>query len=104
MLPLGPEKTALCWSWQRVFRVKLATMTPQDEQKLQRVFHAIFKLAPGTDLSGVRPNQTPQWDSLGHVTLVAALESEFNVNLDMADALRITSLDVAREVLEQHGV
>jgi len=79
-------------------------MTPQDEEKLQRIFQAVFKLAPGTDLSAVRPNQTPQWDSLGHVTLVAALESEFNVNLDMADALRINSLEVAREVLEQHGV
>jgi acyl carrier protein len=78
-------------------------MTPENEEKLQRVFHAIFKLAPGTDLAGVRPNQTPEWDSLGHVTLVAALESEFNVNLDMADALRITSFDVARQVLEQHG-
>ena len=41
---------------------------------------------------GMRPNETPQWDSLGHVTLVAALESEFNVSLDMADALRITVL------------
>jgi acyl carrier protein len=79
-------------------------MTPQDQEKLQGVFYAVFKLAPGTDLSGIRPNETPQWDSLGHVTLVAALESEFNVNLDMADALRITSFDVAREVLEQHGI
>jgi acyl carrier protein len=44
------------------------------------------------------------WDSLAHVSLVAAIESEFNMTLDAADALRMTSYRATELLLEEKGL
>jgi acyl carrier protein len=78
-------------------------MTPEQMTKLEQVFRAVFELPSGADV--VRISQTSQenWDSLRHVTLVAAIESEFNISIDTADALRITSFQTTRQLLEERG-
>jgi len=79
-------------------------MSDNHIEKLQEIFRAVFELPPATDVSGMEQKTQEQWDSLGHVTLVAALESEFGINLDTADALRITSFETTRQLLEERGV
>ena len=44
------------------------------------------------------------WDSLAHVSLVTAIESEFEVTLDAADALRMTSYQATQLLLEEKGL
>ena len=42
-----------------------------------------------------------QWDSLAHVSLVVALESEFGIRLDTHYAERLTSFEAARIVVDE---
>jgi acyl carrier protein len=49
-------------------------------------------------------NSVKQWDSVGHMSLVAALEGEFNVMLDTDEIIAMSSVAVARDVLRKHGV
>ena len=72
-------------------------------QKLEDVFRVVFELPAAADVRRLLQNDDEKWDSLAHVKLVAALESEFNLNLDTADALRIKSFETARELLEERG-
>jgi len=61
------------------------------EAKLIQIFQLVFELPDNTDVSQVRRINLAGWDSLAHVTLVTALESEFGINLDYRDGERITS-------------
>jgi acyl carrier protein len=49
-------------------------------------------------------NTIKQWDSVGHMALVAALEGEFNVMLDTDEIIAMSSVKVAKEILSKHGV
>ena len=78
-------------------------MTQDKERKLIEIFRAVFTLGPGSDVSGVCQSTTPAWDSLAHVTLVAALESEFGISIDLADSLALTSYGAVKLYLEKLG-
>lgn len=76
-------------------------MTQENEEKLAEVFRAVLSLAQGSDVTGVRQLGTPSWDSLAHVSLVAAVESEFGVSIDIADSLALTSYPAVKLYLEE---
>ena len=78
-------------------------MTQDNEEKLAEVFRAVFSLGPGSDVVDVRQLNTPGWDSLAHVSLVAALESEFGIAVDIGESLELTSYRAIRHYLEQRG-
>jgi acyl carrier protein len=72
--------------------------------KLERIFRAVFELPENANVVNLRQVNAPNWDSLAHVSLVAAIESEFDTTIDAADALRITSFQAALLVLEERGL
>jgi acyl carrier protein len=71
------------------------------DDKLQEIFRAVFQLGPDRDVAEVRQVSEKNWDSLAHVTLVSALESEFGVTIDTGDALDMTSYEATRLILEE---
>jgi acyl carrier protein len=72
--------------------------------RLQDIFRAVFELSGSADVSLVRQISEPRWDSLAHVSLVAAVESEFGISIDAADALRMTSFNATKLLLEEKGL
>lgn len=72
------------------------------EQQLKDIFFAVFDLPAGTDVTKVRQVNHPAWDSLAHVTLIGAIESEFDLTIDVADSIEITSFAAALMYLEDH--
>ena len=50
------------------------------------------------------PKSVPQWDSLAHVTIAAAVEQTYGVVLSMPEILSIRSIGSLHEVLNEHGV
>lgn len=78
-------------------------MLPQTEATLQEIFRAVLDLPPGVDVSEVSQPTQPKWDSLAHVSLVAAIESEFGVEIDISDALDLTSYQAVAKYLRARG-
>ena len=68
--------------------------------RLAEIFQVVFELPPDADLAAVRQGATTGWDSLGHVSLITAIASEFGVEITAVDSLEITSFDTAAQVLE----
>ena len=52
------------------------------------------------DVSGIRQLTEHTWDSLAHVSLVSAIESEFGITIDTGDAIELTSFEAMRLYLE----
>jgi acyl carrier protein len=75
-----------------------------NEEKLK----TCFADALGISLAEVNESLTyqgiKQWDSVAHMALVAALESEFNVMMDTDQILAMSSVKAARDILGQLGV
>jgi len=70
--------------------------------------NAVFAQALGIDAGRVHDeltyNTIPEWDSVAHMALVAALEEAFDVMLDTNDIMDMSSVKVARSILGRHGV
>ncbi|MCC7127087.1 MAG: acyl carrier protein [Acidobacteria bacterium] len=78
-------------------------MTSENEQKLADVFRAVMNLEPGAPVAHLRQLNTPAWDSMAHVSLVAALESEFGIAVDIVESLELTSFDAVKVYLAERG-
>ena len=71
---------------------------------VEEVVSRVFGVEPG----GIDVSSTPEsvegWDSMGHLNLVAALEQDFNVSIDIGDVMEMVSVRKIREILLQYGV
>lgn len=48
--------------------------------------------------------QIPQWDSVGHMTLVAAIEDAFDIMMDTDDIIDFSSFAKGIEILKKYNV
>ena len=64
----------------------------------------MLQLPVDADSSRVRQLSVDSWDSLAHVSLMLAIESEFGVSIDISDQIALTSVPAIRLYLEELGV
>ena len=76
----------------------------ENESKLRQAF------ALGLNISEADVNESLQyasstgWDSIAHMSLVAALDVAFDIMLDADDVIDMSSYKKTREILEKYGV
>jgi acyl carrier protein len=73
------------------------------EPRLEEIFRQVLNLGSGADVTSLSQSEAPEWDSLAHVSLVLAIENEFGVQVDAADAIELTSFDAVARYLEGYG-
>ncbi len=66
-------------------------------------FVRVLGLAPERVTDDLRYGSIPEWDSIAHMSVVAALEEAFGVMIDMDDVIDMSSVGKAREILAKHG-
>ena len=49
-------------------------------------------------------NTIEQWDSMGHLALITALEEHFRVSISIADAMEMANIRKIKDVLKEYGV
>ncbi len=49
-------------------------------------------------------NEIDEWDSIGHMTLVAALETEFNITIETDDIIDFSSFKQGIEILKKYKI
>lgn len=68
---------------------------------LYQLFSEVLEI-PVTELNdNTSPENTPQWDSLAAMMLVAAIENEFNVQLTTKEILKMSNLGAAYMLLKE---
>lgn len=55
-------------------------------------------------LAGLQYQGVELWDSVGHMSLVAALEDEFEIMIDTDDIIDLSSYEKGMEILAKYGV
>jgi acyl carrier protein len=72
--------------------------------RLVSVFAEVFSLPPDRVHPGLEPIDVERWDSLGHVTLVIAIEKEFSIQLEVDEIVEFTSFQTILSVIERRMV
>ena len=71
---------------------------------LVRLFRESLDLPQDVEVQGLEYRGISQWDSVGHMRLIAAIESEFDVMLETDDILDMSDFQKALEILAKNGV
>jgi acyl carrier protein len=71
---------------------------------LKRLFVDTLILGPEVDVEELKFNGVKAWDSVAHMALVAALETEFDVMLDTDEVLDLSSFKKCVEILGKYGL
>jgi len=56
------------------------------------------------DLPGLRYQETDNWDSVGHMQLMAALEEVFGIEMEIDDIIEFSSYEVGKNILGKYNV
>lgn len=76
-------------------------MTETMLENLKDIFRFVLQLPDDASVEQVNQDNTPKWDSMAQVSLVAGIEGEFDVQLELSDAMQITSFESCVKLLEQ---
>ncbi len=69
-----------------------------------KAFAVALDLPAGTDIEALELGVNPQWDSIGHMALVAELEERFGIALDTEDLIAMNTFAASIEILKRYGV
>ncbi len=71
-------------------------------ERVLKVFREILEIQGEVHTAELRYNETSNWNSLAHITLVSALENEFDIMIDTDDILAMSSYDKAVEIVRKY--
>lgn len=75
-----------------------------NERKLRDAFIAALGVAPDAAVETFTYRGIKEWDSVAHMQLIAGIEAAFDIMLDTADVLGMSSYAIARTIVVRHGV
>ena len=67
-------------------------------EKYNKSFMDIFNLEE-SQLNGLKYQEIKEWDSVGHMSLIADLEDAFEIELDTDDIIDLSSYEKGKEIL-----
>ncbi|MBR2923456.1 MAG: acyl carrier protein [Clostridia bacterium] len=59
---------------------------------------------PAEDVAALVYGESTAWDSVGHMSLIAALEDAFDIMVDMDDIIDLSSFEKGKEILAKYDV
>ena len=71
--------------------------------KYDKVFIKSFKIKK-EKLKKLKYNSIPQWDSVGHMTMIGTLEETFKITMEMDDIIDFSSYKVGKKLLKKYKV
>jgi acyl carrier protein len=74
-----------------------------NSEKLAKVFADTFGISEA-ETKGLQYQGIEQWDSVGHMTLVAAIEDSFDIQMDTDDIIDMSSFEKAKEILAKYNI
>ena len=70
----------------------------------KEAFVEAFDLEDQQILGGLEYNSIEEWDSIGHMGLIAALEESFDISMETDDIVDFSSFKKGVSILAKYGV
>jgi acyl carrier protein len=70
--------------------------------KYQQIFVKLFKVNEN-QLVSLKYQDIPEWDSIGHMELMTALEEAYSIEIDIDDIIDFSSYSKGKEILKKYS-
>ena len=75
-----------------------------NREKYDKAFIESFNIGKEKLDSSLEYQSIPEWDSVGHMSLIAALEDAFDIMMEMDDIVDFGSYETGISTLQKYGV
>lgn len=70
------------------------------EKTLCRIFHQVMGVDDDKFSIAMTPDETPNWNSIGHMQLVLEIEKEFGISLVVDEIMEMDSVEKIIQIIE----
>lgn len=74
------------------------------EQRLKKIFADSLNIAIERVTDDLTYNSIPEWDSVGHMHLISALDEELDTMIETVDIVGMRNFKAAKEILKKYGM
>ncbi len=74
-----------------------------DLEKYNKAFTESFGIGE-SKLAGLTYQSIPEWDSVGHMSLIAAIEDSFDIMMETDDIIDLSSYEKGKEILAKYDI
>ena len=75
-----------------------------NKDKYQDIFIESLSINSNKFNENMKYNEIPEWDSIGHMTLMSGLEEGFNITMDTDDIVDFSSFKKGKEILKKYKI
>jgi acyl carrier protein len=75
-----------------------------NKHKYQDIFIKSLSISSNKFNENIKYNEIPEWDSIGHMTLMSGLEEGFDITIDTDDIVDFSSFKKGIEILKKYKV
>ncbi len=75
-----------------------------NKKKYQEIFTKSLSIDNSKFSDGLKYNEIPEWDSIGHMTLVSELEEGFGITMETDDIIDFSSFKKGEEILSKYKI
>tara|TARA_B100001540_G_C15452203_1_gene481617 strand:+ start:328 stop:564 length:237 start_codon:yes stop_codon:yes gene_type:complete len=75
-----------------------------NSEKYKKTFIESLSIDQSVFKESIKYNEIPEWDSIGHMTLMSGLEETFKITLETDDIIDFSSYNKGKEILKKYKV
>ena len=75
-----------------------------NSEKYKKIFIESLGIDESSFKESIKYNEIPEWDSIGHMTLMSGLEDAFKIALETDDIIDFSSYEKGKEILKKYKV
>ena len=75
-----------------------------NKKKYQDIFIKSLSINGKKFDENIKYNEIPEWDSIGHMTLISGLEEGFNISMETDDIVDFSSFKKGIEILKKYSI
>ena len=75
-----------------------------NKKKYQDIFIKSLSLNSEKFNENIKYNEVPEWDSIGHMSLISALEDEFKISIETDDVVDFSAYKKGIKILRKYNV
>ncbi|MDB9768857.1 acyl carrier protein [Candidatus Pelagibacter ubique] len=74
-----------------------------NSEKYSKIFVKTFAINK-SKLKNLKYQSVPQWDSVGHMSMIGSLEETFKITMDIDDIVDFSSYEKGKKILKKYKV
>ena len=75
-----------------------------NKKKYQDIFIKSLAMDSKKFYENIKYNEIPEWDSIGHMTLISGLEEGFTISMETDDIVDFSSFKKGMDILKKYKV